>query len=152
MEAAFALPVVLCAVLLLVQPGIVLYDRIVMEDAAAEGCRLLSTTSPDDRELCEEFVRRRLSAVPEQDLFHVHRPSCTWSIELEGSEESPEASVSIETEAKPVPIIGLGAGLLGLTNEAGNIVVRVERSVATQPAWALEAGGANPRGWIGSWT
>ncbi len=38
-EAAFALPVLFLLVLLLVQPGIVLYDRMVMASAAAEGCR-----------------------------------------------------------------------------------------------------------------
>ena len=36
-EAAFAVPVLMVLVLMLVQPGIILYDRIVMEGAAA-GC------------------------------------------------------------------------------------------------------------------
>ena len=35
-EAAFALPIALALVILLVQPGILLYDRIVMQQAAAE--------------------------------------------------------------------------------------------------------------------
>ena len=34
-EAAFALPISLALVILLVQPGILLYDRIVMQQAAA---------------------------------------------------------------------------------------------------------------------
>ncbi len=34
-EAALVLPVLLIALLLLIQPGILLYDRIVMENAAA---------------------------------------------------------------------------------------------------------------------
>ena len=42
-EAAFLFPVVFVLVLLLVQPGILLYDRIVMEGAAADACRLLAT-------------------------------------------------------------------------------------------------------------
>lgn len=58
-EAAVALPVVFLLVLLLVQPGIVLYDRMVMAGAAAEGCRLLAT-SDGDAATCEEYVRRRL--------------------------------------------------------------------------------------------
>ena len=48
MEAAFALPIALLLVLLLVQPGILLYDRIVMQGAAAEACRLLATTDEAD--------------------------------------------------------------------------------------------------------
>lgn len=62
-EAAVALPVVFLLVLLLVQPGIVLYDRMVMAGAAAEGCRLLAT-SDGDAATCEEYVRRRLGAIP----------------------------------------------------------------------------------------
>ena len=56
-EAAVALPVVFLLVLLLVQPGIVLYDRMVMAGAAAEGCRLLAT-SDGDAATCEEYVCR----------------------------------------------------------------------------------------------
>ena len=42
-EAAFGLPIVFLLVLLLAQPGIVLYDRMVMASAASEACRLLAT-------------------------------------------------------------------------------------------------------------
>ncbi len=47
-EAAFAVPVLMVLVLVLVQPGIILYDRIVMEGAAAAGCRLLATLPESD--------------------------------------------------------------------------------------------------------
>lgn len=40
-EAAFALPIILACVLLLIQPGIILYDRMVMRAAAAEGVAFL---------------------------------------------------------------------------------------------------------------
>ena len=78
-EAAVALPVVFLLVLLLVQPGIVLYDRMVMAGAAAEGCRLLAT-SDGDAATCEEYVRRRLGAIPPFDVFHVHDSGCTWEV------------------------------------------------------------------------
>ena len=45
MESALLLPVLLAVILVLVQPGIVLYDRIVMRDAAAQGARVLITQS-----------------------------------------------------------------------------------------------------------
>ena len=37
-EAAFLLPVLFVGLLLLMQPGILLYDRLVMQAAASEGC------------------------------------------------------------------------------------------------------------------
>ena len=149
--AAFALPILLCGLLLLLQPGIVLYDRIAMQGAAAEGCRLLATSSEGDAAVCEEYVKRRLGSVPQHDLFHVHRPSCTWRVELSGNEQSSEVAVSISTELKPLPLIGLGAGLLGMTNDEGNLEVRVEERASVQPAWADEGGSRNPQDWIGSW-
>lgn len=68
MEAAFALPVLMVLLLLLIQPGIVLYDRMVMQAAAAEGCRLLATSTDSlgaMDEACEAFVRHRLGSVPQ---------------------------------------------------------------------------------------
>lgn len=151
-EAAFALPVIMLLLLMLLQPGIVLYDRIVMENAAAEGCRLLATTSSDQLGVCEDYVRRRLGAVPEHDLFHVHRPSCTWDVRCEGSESADEVRVFISTEVKPLPLVNMGAALAGALNEGGNMVVEVEVAMSTQPAWARSAaGGLAPSDWIESW-
>ena len=104
-EAAFLFPVVFVLVLLLVQPGILLYDRIVMEGAAADACRLLATKTDAQEGVdaqCEAYVRRRLGAVPQQECFHVHEGSCTWEIRLEGDERSQRVRVSIATEAKIV--------------------------------------------------
>ena len=56
-EAAFVLPVLLGLVLFLLQPGIVLYDRVVMKSAAAEACQLLAVSGSDFGE-SEEAVRR----------------------------------------------------------------------------------------------
>lgn len=147
-EASFALPIVLVLVLLLVQPGIILYDRIVMEAAAAEGCRLLATSS--DAGTAEDFVRRRLSSVPEQDLFHIHGSGCSWQIELQGGEASPHATVTIRNEVRPVPLIGLGVQALGLTNGNGNMEIEVRASQPTQPDWAA-AVGISPAEWVDTW-
>ena len=57
-EAAFLIPVLLVALLLLMQPGILLYDRLVMNAAASEACRLLATKTDaagDMAEGCEAF-------------------------------------------------------------------------------------------------
>ena len=74
-EAAFLLPVLFVGLLLLMQPGILLYDRLVMQAAASEGCRLLATKTAaagDMAESCEAFVRHRLGAIPPVSCFHVH--------------------------------------------------------------------------------
>ena len=66
-EAAVLIPVLFTALLLLLQPGILLYDRMVMQGAAAEGCRLLATKTAAQGDMdgsCEAFVRHRLGAVP----------------------------------------------------------------------------------------
>ena len=151
-EAAFALPVLMTVILLLVQPGIVLYDRIVMESAATEACRLLATTAQTERSTVEAFLRRRLSAVPEQDLFHRHSDGCTWSIEMEGCETTTEVTVFIANEVRPVPLIDVGAGLLGLTNANGSLEITVEVTLPVQPSWTSGVeGGLWPRGWVNRW-
>ena len=53
-EAAFAIPLLGVLLLMLLQPGIVLYDKIVMEHAAAEGCRLLATTTAQNASTNED--------------------------------------------------------------------------------------------------
>ena len=146
-EAAFLLPVLCVLVLLLVQPGILLYDRMVMEGAAADACRLLATTSNSRegaQEQCEAYVRRRLGAVPQQD--------CTWDIRLEGDEASQSVRVSIATEARPLPLLGTAASLLGIVNGRGNFVVEVSVAQQVQPAWVgNSAAGGDPAAWIGAW-
>ena len=154
-EAAVVIPVLFLLMLLLLQPGIVLYDRIVMGNAAAEACRLLATKTDATGSMhdsCEAFVRHRLSAVPQHDCFHVHGASCSWSIKLSGDEGSEYVSVRIRNELKPLPLFDGGATLLGLTNGAGNLEIEESVTMPTQPAWAAAAdGGLNPSGWVGAW-
>lgn len=150
-EAAFLLPALMLLLLLLLQPGILLYDRMVMQGAAADACRLLAT-SAGDRAYCEDYVRRRLGAVPQQENFHVHESGCTWNIAFSGDETSAQVGVEISTEVKPLPLIDVGGALLGLLNESGNFEVRVSASAPTQPAWVEGAiAGGNPAAWVGAW-
>lgn len=154
-EAAVALPMLLVALLLLMQPGILLYDRVVMEGAASEACRLLATATDatgDMTESCETFVRHRLGAVPPVPIFHVHEGGCTWDVELMGDERTNEVTVAVSTEVRPLPLLGAGGALAGILNERGNYVVRVERTASLKPAWAVEGGVAeNPAAWPGAW-
>lgn len=147
-EAAFALPVLMLLLLLLLQPGIILYDRIVMEGAAAEGCRLLATSaSPGQVE--DDYVRRRLSAVPQAEIFHVHERGCSWQIRLDGDERSQEVGVRISTEVRPLPLIDVAVGLFGMANGAGNLNVEVEKRMQAKDAWVMASpDGADPAGWV----
>lgn len=147
-EAAFALPILMILVLLLVQPGILLYDRMIMSSAASEGCRLYATARSDVVETCEDYVKRRLSAIPQIDQFHVHSSKCSWKISFSGGEHSQISKVEISTEVKPLPLLDSGMKLLGLLNSKGNLVVKVDSMQKMQPDWVFNSSiGQNPEKW-----
>lgn len=154
-EAAVVIPVLFLLLLLLLQPGIVLYDRLVMGNAAAEACRLLATGTDSFGSMkrsCEAFVRHRLAAVPPHQCFHVHEGSCSWDIKFSGNESSPQVTVSIANELRPLPLFDAGAKLLGLANASGNLEIEESVTLPTQPAWAASSElGLNPSSWVGGW-
>lgn len=150
-EAAFLIPVLLVLLLLLTQPIILLCNSMVMENAAAEGCRLLATATTQgtySQEKQESYVKRRLASIPPVDIFHVHASNCSWDITLEGDEHSNEVSVRIVNQVKPLPLLGWGADFLGLTNENNCLVQEVCVTMPTQPVWIAESGGNDPEGWV----
>lgn len=155
-EAAVVIPVLFLLLLMLLQPGIVIYDRLVMGNAAAEACRLLATSTDDYgsmRESSEAFVRHRLAAVPQQDCFHVHHGECSWDVELIGDESSETVTVRIANELRPLPLFDAGAKLLGLTNASGNLEIEESVTMPTQPDWvAGQKLGLDPASWIGAWS
>lgn len=154
-EAAFLIPVLFVMLLLLVQPGIVLYDRMVMSAAATDACRLVATSTDaagDAREAVEAFVRHRLGAVPPVACFHVHEGECSWRIQVEGDETSECVRVLIENKVRPLPLLDGGSALLGLLDGDGLLSVQVEAQRQTQPEWVRgSSAGLNPKAWIGAW-
>ena len=154
-EAAVIIPVLFLLMLMLLQPGIVLYDRIVMGNAAAEGCRLLATSTDALGSMqgsCEAFVRHRLAAVPQHDCFHVHRGGCSWDIETTGDEASGAVTVRIGNELRPLPLFDMGSRLLGITNGRGNLEIEESVTIPVQPDWvASSPSGTVPADWIGAW-
>ena len=155
-EAAVVIPVLFLLLLLLLQPGIVMYDRLVMGNAAAEGCRLLATATDAAGAMqgsCEAFVRHRLAAVPQHDCFHVHGGECSWKIEMSGNEDSGVVSVRISNELKPLPLFDMGSKLLGLANENGNLAIEESVTMPVQPDWVSSSpAGSSPSGWVGAWS
>lgn len=149
-EGAFLIPLIFLLLLMMLQPGILLFDRTVMKSAAAEACRMLATCeTQEDRTACEEALRRRLGAIPQQENFHVHEGGCSWEIDLVGDEKTSETKVSLRTEVAPLPLVDMGATVLGLTNDAGNFMVAVEASSANYPGW-VEGNpmGLDPQAWV----
>lgn len=150
-ECAFLIPVALLLLILLIQPGILLYNRMIMESAAAEGCRLLATRSEayGSTDSYEATIRRHLGSIPQQENFHVHQASCSWKIVLEGSEQTAQVKVSIENQVKPLPFFDFVAQSMGLTNEEGNFVQSVEVQRECRQSWVQESeDGINPRDWV----
>ena len=152
-EAALALPLIMVLLLLLLQPAIVLYDRMVMRAAAVEGCRVLATMPVEQQSRCREYVLRRLGAVPPQSLFHEHGATCSWDVAMEGGEQASTAAVTITNKIKPLPLIGAAAYAAGVLDDQGYFTISVREECEVQPAWAAEGLGAEaPSGWIGAWT
>lgn len=155
-EAAFLIPVLFVVLLVLMQPAMVLYDRMVMAAAATDACRLLATKTDaagESAQAIEAFVRHRLGAVPPVDCFHVHEGECSWRIDAEGDERSERVRVSIENKVRPLPLLDGASALLGLLDEEGMLTVKVEAERKTQPDWVREADvGPDPQGWIGAWS
>lgn len=150
-EAAFVLPVLFITILLLLQPGIVLYDRVVMNSAASEGCRYLATYAPSEgmgEQRAQEIIGRRLGAIPEQDLFHIHNP-CSYEIELTGDETSEEISVRITNAIEPLPLLGIAESAFGMLDGANHFSFSVEAHAYTQPAW-VHAQSTTPNDWVHS--
>ena len=143
-EAALLLPVLMVCLALLVQPMCLLYTRCVMQSAAAEGCRLLATATGDtDDAACEQYVRRRLLAVPQTDVFLAG----DWQVELQGNAESDEVGVQIVGHARPLPLVGVVAALLGPVDQAGNVELKVSVTRCARPGW-VEGGYSD---WTSIW-
>lgn len=155
MEAAFLIPSIFVVLLLLLQPGIVLYDRTVMAAAAAEGCRLLATRTEAagaNEAAYRDAVLRSLGSIPPEPHFHVHDGGCTWEIELSGTELDQEVFVRISNKLEPLPIVGAAAGLLGALDEEGLFTVEVTAVAPTQADWIVENElGLDPRSWVEKW-
>lgn len=153
-EASFALPVLLALVVLVIQPGVYLYDRMVMQSAAEEGCRLLATSDEQgcDGSSVRSSVIHRLLAIPCEEHFHVREADGGWMVSLEGSAASSEVAVEISTRVKPLPLIYLGGRALGALDGDGCMRVTARASRATQPSWAAGSpAGPDPRSWVGAW-
>ncbi len=132
-EAAFLLPLIFMAFMLLMQPAILLYDRIVMEAAAGKVARLAATSSSLalTKESFKEVALSYLGAIPPVALFHVHDESCSYEIAVEGAEAKGRITVTIINRVQPLPLISVAVNAIGLTDDTGAFVIRVTASAPT---------------------
>lgn len=132
-EAAIVLPIVMTMILMLVQPAIFLYDLIVMNSAATETVRLLATNSGSSDNV-DDYVRRRLSAIPQVDSFHIHGSECSYEIET-WQADGDVCGVSIKNEFKPLPLLDVGLRAMNCLNSRGNVLIEVKKEMRMQPEW-----------------
>ena len=146
-EAAFLIPILALVLAILVQPTIILYDRMVMSSAAAEGCRLLQTLPAEEvGDALKAYVERRLGAVPQVAPFHVHDP-CSWVIESEGGQGSEYVTVRVTNKLKPLPLIQPQASGFGQIDADGLLTLQVEVTTRARASWVE----GSPSQWIGAW-
>ncbi len=154
-EAVFVIPLMFCLLLILMQPAILLYDHIVMGNAAAETCRLLATSGSSLADMSraqDDFVRHRLASIPQHDCFHVHGNECSWDIGLTGDEASHTVTVSIKNKLKPLPLVDGALGVMGLLDSEGHLEIAKTVTMETQPEWVRSSVGESvPEEWVGAW-
>ena len=130
-EAAAFIPVIMLLLALLLQPAFLLYTRSVMQQAAAEGVRVLATREmggAGDDAACE--------------AFHTGE----WEVELSGDSTSREVRVGVEGRLRPLPLLGVLAQMLG-EPDGDEVVLRVEVTGGARPDW-LEGGYGE---WVTMW-
>ena len=153
------LPVLFLLMILLLQPAILLYDRVVMENAAAEGCRLLMTYSggttaasvgdvsvAGNADPATGYVRRRLGMIPQTEIFHVHDGGCSYRITMNGDETTETVSVTIENDVRLLPLLGQAATGMGFA-DGGVYHQKVTVEMPGKPSWAE----GDPESWDDIW-
>ena len=111
-----------------------------------------SAASGADAATYEEAIRRHLGAIPQQENFHCHRDGCSWRIELVGDEHAEDVRVKITGRVKLLPLLDMGATLLGISDEHGCMQLGVEAGAPAQNGWVASSEfGMEPTAWVGKW-
>lgn len=146
-ESAFLIPVVLLGMVLALQPGILLWNRLVMEAAAAQGCRVVETLEAGKAESARQYVERRLEAVPALDIFHARE----WKIDIAGDASSERVSVRISHAVRPVPLVGAALGFGGFL-EGGLITQEAACEKRVRDEWVMQSEfGPDMGSWQSRW-
>lgn len=146
-EAAFLLPLLFALLALLMQPVALLYNRCVMQVAAAETCRAAATAAGGEGAV-RAYALRRLAAIPALDVFQDVGEG--WTVELGDDAGTGMVRVTIVNRLRPLPLVGLTAGLLAYQLDDGRFEQRVSTCSRVVPTWAVEQTG-DPASCVGAW-
>lgn len=130
-EAAVLLPTVMLIFAILLEPACLLYTRCVMHGAAAEGARIAATLYGEGTNACQEYILRRLRAVPEASPFHVGG-SGDWTVSIDKGDK--QVTVAISGHARPLPLLGVVAKAFG-SSDATGVVLEVKVVEQVKADW-----------------
>lgn len=140
------LPTFLTLILLALQPVCLLYTRAVMESAAAETARLMTTTTAEDDDL-KEFTRPPACRSAQRFDLSCRRAVVVGYRAWPGPVPGGVSAVSVSGKVKPLPVIGAFARAMGGTAEGGYVELKVDVSYQSRPEW-LEG---DYDSWIAAW-
>jgi hypothetical protein len=97
---------VLC--LILFQPVVTLYTKMVLGATAASLCRVVATRGPvDDQALLQSYSQGKISGLPRGSAFQV--PG-SLRVEISGDAHADEIRVRLSLAQKTLPLLGLLVG------------------------------------------
>ncbi len=143
MEAAFLIPVMFTALLVLLQPAMLLFGRVAMQHAASEGCRYLLTASEQD---AVASIERHLDAVPDIPVLHVGE----WDVDVGAGVDS--VTVRISHGVRPLPVIGVFVRAAGALDSRGLMVQEVVCTMPARAPWLADGSApCDPSAWPQRW-
>jgi len=118
-EAPIAIIALVALVILLLQPTILLYDRVIMNNAVAEAARVQVTEMDGgaQRGHLAAFVERRLRTIPNNPYFRNAKPTVT------PIEAGDYVGVKLTLSVRPLPVLGPAMSWLGKRGPSGEILI-----------------------------
>ena len=147
-EAAFLIPIMCVLLLILLQPALLMLDRLVIEMTINDVYRfvLTSNTCPHfsgEYSEAEQYALKRLEAIPDVSILHVG----DWDIDVTGDEMTDSAYVSISHRLSPLPLIGAGLRFIGSLDGDGLLTQSVTSTRVLHGGFECSIG-LDPSEWV----
>ena len=147
-EAAFLIPIMCALLLILLQPSLLLLNRLVMEMTANDVCRFVMTQDCAGMQShpyneAELYALRRLDAIPSVSILHED----PWIVEIQGDECLGDVKIHIEHKVKPLPLLQVGLGFGGVLDSEGLLTQQLDRRRILHSDFECEIG-LEPLNWV----
>ncbi len=147
-EAVFLIPVMCVLLLILLQPALLLLNRLVMEMTANDVCRFVMTHDCKGMQShpyneAELYALRRLEAIPSVPILH----EGFWTVEIQGDECLGEVVIHIEHKVKPLPLLQVGLGFGDTLDSKGLLTQQLDRKRILHSEFECEIG-LEPFDWV----